>query len=159
MHPHFMYRHHFFVPYVWGPAWRPVGYFTPTVPPTTVVINIDNRQYSYNDGVFFAPRDNGFEVVPAPIGATVASLPSDRTRVMVGNTPYYYYGGVFYTQENNQFRVVPAPPGAIVTQLPEGTEEMEFDGITFLEFNGTFFQPITHNGQNAYVVVDTEPIE
>jgi hypothetical protein len=155
--PFFIYHPHPFVPFFWGPTWRPIGYVTPRLAPTAIVINVNHRPYHFNDGVFFSHNDRGYEVVAAPMGAVVRSLPAGNSRIMVGDNTFYYFGGVFYEMaNNNQFRVVPPPPGAIVTQLPEGATEMMFDGMTFLEFQGTFYQPIIHNGQNAFVVVESE---
>ena len=113
-------------------------------------------QYQYNDGVFYAPADGGYRVVPPPVNAQVPSLPSGYNTIQVADQTFYYFGGIFYMQTENGYVVTDAPPGAIVYNLPDGCEQVQADNITYLKYNGAYFQPIQYNGQNAYEVVDIE---
>ena len=74
----------------------------------------------------------------------------------IGNTLYYYYGGVFYIYSQNGYLVVRAPAGALVPNLPDGCEQIQANGIVYLKYYNTFFQPISYNGQNIYEVVEME---
>jgi hypothetical protein len=47
-------------------------------------------------------------------------------------------------------------PGAIVTNLPDGCTTVNANGVTCLQYNGDYYQPIEYNGQPAYEVVDVE---
>ncbi len=74
--------------------------------------------------------------------AVVPSLPPDATSQQLGDDTFYYYGGVFYVQVNNGYQVVRAPAGAIVYNLPDGATSVNADGITYLQYNGDYYQPI-----------------
>jgi hypothetical protein len=52
---------------------------------------------------------------------------------------------------------VHAPAGAIVYNLPDGATSVNADGVTYLQYNNDYYQPIQDsNGQAAYEVVDIE---
>ncbi len=75
----------------------------------------------------------------------------------VGEDTFYYYGGVFYIQVDNGYQVVRAPAGAVIYQLPDGATTENANGVTYLVYNGDYYQPIQdNNGQPAYEVVDIE---
>jgi hypothetical protein len=86
----------------------------------------------------------------------VPSLPPDNTPVTVGDDAYYYFGGVFYIAVQGGYQTVEAPAGAIVYNLPDGATTVTADNITYLQYNGAYFQPIQVDGQDAYEVVDVE---
>jgi len=113
-------------------------------------------QYRYYEGVYYAPVNNGFQVVPAPENAVVPSLPSGYAVINVGDADYYYYGGIFYILSQHGYLVVQAPAGAIVNTLPDGCEQVQAGNITYLKYNNAYFQPIQYNGQDAYEVVEME---
>jgi len=158
---HFYTYHHFYAfpyrPYSFGPAWHPLGFFLNVVAATATIIAINNIEYRYDAGVFYAPANNGYQVVAPPIGAIVPSLPPDNVPVQVdGDATYYYFGGTFYLPIANGYQVVRAPAGAIVYNLPNGCAQIQAGDITYLQYNGDYYQPIQFNGQPAYEVVDME---
>ena len=89
----------------------------------------------------------------APEGAEIKELPSGYTTTIAGNMKYYYHGGVFYMPTETGYKVVSAPIGAIVYKLPEGGEELDLQGNKLIKFNGAYYQPIMHDGEDAYEVV------
>ncbi len=42
------------------------------------MVNANNQQYHYDQGVYYVQVDNGYKPVPAPVGAKVTTLPVDR---------------------------------------------------------------------------------
>jgi len=123
---------------------------------TAIVIAINNQQYHYANGVYYAPASGGYTVVPAPVGATITILPSGYSTVPVSNVTYYYYGGDYYTQNSGSYVVVAPPVGAVVNNLPDGAQEATINGNKYMVYNNTYYQPVFANGQNAYEVVDME---
>ena len=57
--------------------WHPVGFFMAAMTTTAIVVSLNNRQYHYDQGVYYVPADNGYEAVSAPIGAKIPDLPDD----------------------------------------------------------------------------------
>ncbi len=151
------YYPHPFVSYSYGPRWHPIGFFLSALVGTAIAIDLENRSYRYADGVFYAPYNNGYQVVPAPPGAAVPSLPQGYQQVAVGGQSYYYFGGAFFVLNGNQYEVVQAPPGAVVYSLPQGAMPVQVDSYNYVQYNGTYYQPIQINGQDAYEVVEMEP--
>ena len=147
------YAYHPYHPYGWGPYWHPFGYFAGALAADAFLFSIANQQYYYDNGVYYEPSGSGYVVVPPPIGAVVSYLPAGYITVQVGDDIYYYYGGAFYISQGGSFRVVPAPVGAIVTEIPEGATDQVINGVDYLLFNNTYYQPISQNGQDAYEVV------
>ena len=124
---------------------------------SAVIVAYNDINYRYEAGVYYQPVDGGFRVIAPPIGATVPFLPGDAASVWVGDDRFYYYGGVFYVQGDGGYQVVRAPAGAIVYNLPDGCTTVNAAGITYLQYNGDLYQPITDNeGQPAYEVVEIE---
>ncbi len=156
---HYPYYYHPFVPYYWGPAWYPVGFFVATVATTAIIVTIANEEYHYDEGVYYQKSGDGYKVVPAPIGAEISDLPDGYTKLDVDGKTYYYYGGAYYVKSSSKYKVVAPPAGAVVTKLPEGAKETTVDGKKYVEYNGTFYQPISQNGQDAYVVTETKTEE
>ena len=123
---------------------------------TAIAIDVANRPYHYYNGVFYAPYNNGYQVVPAPPGAYVPSIPEGFQQLSVGGQAYYYFGGAFYVLNGNQYEVVQAPAGGVVYNLPQGAVVTQIDSYDYVVFNDTYYQPIQINGQNAYEVVEME---
>ena len=65
-------------------TWRPV-----------IVIH-NNVSYYYDDGTFYLPYKNNYQVVAPPIGARVAELPSNYEEIILDNTLYYRVENVYY---------------------------------------------------------------
>jgi len=151
------YYPHPFTAFRYGPTWHPLGFFLTALVGTAIVIDLENRSYHYSAGVFYAPYNNGYQVVPAPYGAYVPSIPQGYQQVSVGGQSYYYYGGAFFVLNGNNYEVVQAPSGAVVYNLPEGATQEQVDNYMYMQYNGTYYQPIQINGQNAYEVVELEP--
>ncbi len=150
------YYAHPYVAYSYGPRWHPIGFFLSALVGTAVIIDLENRSYRYDEGVFYAPYNNGYQVVPAPPGAYVPSLPEGYQQVAVGGQNYYYFGGAFFVLNGNQYEVVQAPAGAVVYNLPQGASPVQVDSYNYMQYNGTYYQPIQINGQDAYEVVEME---
>ena len=117
---------------------------------------INNQPYYYDDGIYYQPYNNGYQVVPAPISASVTGLPTGYSVVNVDDNTYYYYAGVFYTRTNSGYTVVDAPAGAVVYDLPEGATQLQAGDITYLQYNNTTYQPITIDGKDGYEVVQID---
>ena len=116
---------------------------------------IRGKYYYYDEGVYYEKSDKkeGYEVVQAPEGVEITTLPTGYTTTIAGNMKYYYHGGVFYVQTETGYKVAAAPIGAIVYKLPEGGEEVDLQGNKLIKYGGAYFQPILHDGQDAYEVV------
>ena len=151
-----LYYYHPYNPYVYGPAWRPVGFFIAALAFTTTVVAVENMHYRYDQGVYYQPVNGGWQVVPPPFGATVPYMPQGYEMLTVGDSRYYYYGGSFYYLTQYGYRVVEAPPGAIVSTLPAGCIPVQAGNVVYLRYNNSFFQPIQFNGHNVYEVVEIE---
>lgn len=156
--PIYTYHYHAYRPYHWGPTWHPLGFVAAALAATAVIVAVNNEQYHYDNGVYYAPASNGYQVVPAPIGAVVNTLPEGYATIPVsGGGSYFYYGGDYYVQTvANSYRVVDPPMGVVVTNLPDGAQETTVEGNRYMVYNGTYYQPVTENGQNGYEVVDVE---
>lgn len=150
------YYAHPYVAFSYGPRWHPVGFFLSALVGTAIIIDLENRSYRYDEGVFYAPYNNGYQVIPAPPGAYVPSLPEGYQQVAVGGQSYYYFGGAFFVLNGNQYEVVQAPAGAVVYNLPQGASPVQMDSYNYMQYNDTYYQPIQINGQNAYEVVEME---
>ena len=67
-------------------TWRPV-----------IVIH-RNVTYYYDDGTFYVPRKNDYEVVAPPIGARVAELPSNYEEIVLDGNVYFKVDNVYYKE-------------------------------------------------------------
>lgn len=150
------YYAHPFTAFYYGPRWHPIGFFLASMVSAAIIIDVANRPYHYADGVFYAPYNNGYQVVPAPPGAYVPSLPEGFQQLSVGGQDYYYFGGAFYILNGNQYEVVQAPAGGVVYNLPQGASQVQIDNYDYVVYNDTYYQPIQINGQDAYEVVEME---
>jgi hypothetical protein len=150
------YYPHPYTPFYYGPRWHPYGFFLPSLIGAAIAIDFENRHYYYDEGVFYEPFNNGYQVIPAPPGAYVPSLPAGFQQLMVGGETYFYFGGAFFVSNGGNYEVVQAPAGAVVYNLPEGATTEQVDNYSYLQFNGTYYQPIQVNGQDAYEVVELE---
>jgi len=152
------YYPHPFVTFSYGPRWHPVGFFLSALAGTAILIDLNNRSYRYSEGVFYEPYNNGYRVVPPPPGAYVPSIPLGYQQLSVGGQTYYYFGGAFYIFDGNNYQVAQAPAGAVVYNLPRGATQEVIDNFVYVQYNGIYYQPIQINGQDAYEVVQMEPV-
>lgn len=150
------YYPHPYTAFSYGPRWHPIGFFLSALVGTAIIIDLESRQYRYDEGVFYAPYNNGYQVVPAPPGAYVPSIPEGYQQLAVGGQTYYYFGGAFFVLNGNQYEVVQAPAGAVVYNLPQGASTVQVDDYDYVQYNGTYYQPVQVNGQDAYEVVEME---
>lgn len=147
------YYYHPYRPRIYGSFFHPVGYFRVSLGAAAISVLLNGSNYWYDQGVFYEPYNNGYQVISAPGGAYISQLPAGYTTVELAGNLYYYFAGTFYATSAQGFVVTDAPPGAIVYDLPEGCSEVQVDGMTYLEYNGTYFQPIMIDGRDAYEVV------
>ena len=125
-----------------------------TLAVTAIVVSAaDNKEYHYDQGVYYVPASGGYKVVPAPIGATVPQLPDHSVEVLVSGREYFYYGGAFYLASSGKYTVVEAPPGAVVSSLPDGTETVVLSGNTYFKYADTYYRAESQGGGVVYAVV------
>jgi hypothetical protein len=150
------YSYHPYRPRYYGSFFHPVGFFSLRLGPAAINIVLNSRNYWYDQGVYYEPYNNGYQVVSAPEGAYIRQLPFGYSTIELEGNTYYYFAGTFYATGPQGFYVTAAPPGAIVYDLPEGAEEFSAGDYQYLEYNNTIYQPITIDGRNAYEVVELD---
>lgn len=151
------YHYHPYRPFYWGPVWHPWGFFVATMATTAIIVSVNNAQYHYDQGVYYAPSNGGYVVVAAPVGATITTLPTNYETVTVNETTNnYYYGGTYYEKSAEGYTVVPPTAGCVVENLPEGGEEVKVGDQTYVKVGETYYSPIEKNGKNLYEVVDVQ---
>jgi len=124
---------------------------------TAIIVTIENQKYHYDQGVFYEPTNDGYEVVPAPVGATVEEIPDEAENVVINETNnYYYFGGDYYEKTDEGYTVVPPVAGTIVEHLPEGGEEVRIGEQTYVRFGEIYYQPVQVNGEDMYEVVEVK---
>jgi hypothetical protein len=145
--------HHFHVGFRPRPLfWHPVGFFVATMAVTAIIVSANNRQYHYDQGVYYVETDGGYKATSAPIGAKIPDLPDDTQSVVVGGVTYYYYMGVFYKQGSDGYAVIEAPSGAMVSYLPDGNTTKTISGVTYYVYDGVYYQAKMVDGGTAYMV-------
>lgn len=152
-HPYYF---HPYRPFYWGPVWHPWGFFVATLAVTAIVVSVENTQYHYDQGVWYAPSNGGYTAVPAPVGGTVNNIPSGAETVNTGTVNNYYYGGTYYEKDGSSYKVVPPTAGTLVDNLPEGGEEVTIGDVKYVKFGETYYQPVQVDGKSKYEVVLVE---
>jgi hypothetical protein len=147
------YSYHPYQPYYWGPRWHPLGFFLNGLAANAIRLSIGNRYYYYSDGCYYSPYNNGYAVVTPPVGAVVSYLPDGYETVLVGDDTYFYFAGDFYIDNGQGYQMVSAPIGAVVSQVPAGATEINVNGRYLLQYNNSYFEPFTQEGQDYYQVV------
>ena len=66
--------------------WHPVGFFIVALTTAAIVVSINNRQYHYDEGVYYEESSGGYKAVSAPIGAKIPELPDDTQTIVVGTS-------------------------------------------------------------------------
>ncbi|WP_143307562.1 DUF6515 family protein [Chitinophaga vietnamensis] len=91
-----------------------------------------------------------------PIGFYVSVLPYGYFTLGPAFGPMYYYQGTYYQPSNDErggYKVTDAPLNAEVPNLPDGAQEIQVNGNTYYDVNGTYYQEImTDNGRRYKVV-------
>lgn len=96
-----------------------------------------------------------------PIGFRVGVLPYGFLTFNTAWGPYYYSDGFFYqpyagsssSSSSEQYQVVDPPMGVVIPKLPNGSRQVEINGNTYYEKNGTLYQEVMQNNVRKYVVV------
>jgi hypothetical protein len=153
-HPYFYHPYH---PFFWGPVWHPWGFFIATLATTAIIVSVENKQYHYDQGVYYMAGNGGYTVVQAPVGAVITTLPANTQTVAVTETTNnYYYGGTFYEKSAKGYTVVPPTAGTVVENLPEGGEEVTIGDQKYVKVGETYYQPTQKDGKNVYEVAQVE---
>jgi hypothetical protein len=140
-------------------VWHPWGFFVTTLAATAIIVSVNNMNYYYDQGVYYAPSNGGYTVVTAPVGAVVTTVPSNAQPVVINQTTTtnnYYYGGTYYEKSAGGYTVIPPTAGSIVENLPEGAEEVRIGDVTYVKYGETYYQPIQYNGKDMYEVVEVK---
>jgi hypothetical protein len=145
------YGYHPYRPHDWGPTFSPFGAFVTSLAATAIILDIGGTPYAYDEGVWYAPDEGGYDVVTAPVGGVVAALPSDAELVA---PDVYYYGGAYYRRSGGRFHVITPWAGLVVSNLPPGGEEVAIGAQRYVRFGSTYYQPIFQNGRYGYEVVE-----
>ena len=138
-----------------------MGFFLATLAVTAVVVSIANKDYYYDQGVYYQKSTKsdgsvGYVVIQAPVGAKVPTLPPGNTPVTTaGGGTFYYDAGVFYAQDTDKqhYVVVQAPAGAVVPALPDGAKTDNVNGAVQYVYGGVHYEPVFVNGQTMYAVI------
>jgi len=147
------YRYHGYRGYGWGGGFRPVGVFVGALAVGATAVAVADMTYHYDQGVWYAPYGNGYNVVSAPIGATVETVPPETVQI---ENNYYYYGGTYYEKEGDEYKVVAPEAGTVVEHLPEGGEEVTVGDHKYVKFGETYYQPIQQDGKDMWEVVEVQ---
>ncbi len=88
------------------------GHTVRALPPHSRSIFWSGVNYSFWDGVWYAPGTRGYVVSRPPFGIVVSDLPVLRTLVVIGGIAYLYANGVYYRERSEGgYEVVQAPAG------------------------------------------------
>jgi len=155
-HAYHPYYYHPYRPYYWGPVWHPWGFFATTLAVTAIIVNVQSTPYHYDQGVWYAQYNGGYEAVPAPVGGIVNNIPNGAQTVYTGTVNNYYYGGTYYKKDGSAYRVVAPTAGTLVDSLPEGGEEVTIGDVKYIKFGETYYQPVQVDGKDKYEVVLVE---
>ena len=101
-----------------------LGYSVRTLPKKHYTSRFKNRDYFFNDGVWYTSYGTDFRVVIAPAGIRVARLPPSYSTVWHNRRAYYYANSTYYIWEPtyNSYVVVDQPE-SIQTSEPPLIEE------------------------------------
>ena len=126
---------------------------------TAIIVSLANRNYHYDQGVYYVKVDNGYKAVAAPIGANIPELPEDTQDVVVDSKTSYYYMGTFYKEDSGGgYTVIKAPVGGMVSYLPDGYTTQTSNGKTYYVYAGVYYQAKAVDSGTAYVVTKaTDP--
>jgi hypothetical protein len=147
------YAFHRYRPFYFGPRFFPFGTFVVTLGAGAAVVGSGDASYYYDEGVWYLPDNDGYDVVSAPVGATIVALPAGATAV---TDDVYYYGGVYYQRGSDGYTVVTPMAGTVVDNLPPGGEVVTLGDQTFVRFGDTYYQPISVDGQDKWEVVQIQ---
>ena len=101
-----------------------LGYSVRTLPKKHHTSRFKNRDYFFNDGIWYTSYGTDFRVVIAPAGIRIAKLPSRYSTIWHNRRAYYYANSTYYIWEPtyNSYVVVDQPE-SIQTREPPLVEE------------------------------------
>jgi len=79
--------------------------------------------YYYNNGIYYRPYNNHYEVVAPPLNARVKKLPPDAVVTIIDGQKYYHVGGTFYQEEmdaKNRLRYRVVGTGGVINTTGTG---------------------------------------
>lgn len=127
--------------YAGMPRW---GTSVTVLPQVHISLSFGANRYFYNNGVYYAPRNNAYVVVRPVRGIRITVLPVGYRTIVVGTRNYYYYYGTYYVKaaQTKDYVVVNAPTGAVVDGLPEGYEVKTVDGNEYYYLDGVYYAEV-----------------
>lgn len=151
--------------YRWDPYWGyewvpyPYGWYFSTLPYRCFPVYVGNVTYYYGQGTWFAPKDNGYEIVETPIAEdetlNVTELPYDCAAVVVNGKTYYVGEGTWFVATDNGYQVADAPTddATIIETLPEDNKKVEVSNQEFFTSDGKWYMAV----EGGYIQVE-EPV-
>ena len=132
------------------------GVVVKKIPASHSVIEISNKKYYYDGGVFYKAQKNDFVVCTAPIGARIRSLPQAHSIIVLKRRTYYYHYGTFYKKNIlfDAYEVVEPVMGVRVDALPPGGTLKMIDGVDYYIIDNTYYKSVVdENGVEMFEVV------
>lgn len=151
--------------YRWDPYWGyelvayPYGWYFSTLPYHCFPVYVGNVTYYYGQGTWFAPKDNGYEIVETPIAddetLNVPELPYECSAIVVNGKTYYVGEGTWFVATDNGYQVVDAPTegATIIEQLPEDNKKIEVANQDFFFADNKWYMPV----EGGYMLIE-EPV-
>ncbi len=151
--------------YRWDPYWGyewvpyPYGWYFTTLPYRCFPVYVGNVTYYYGQGTWFAPKNNGYEIVETPITEdevlTVAELPYECSSIVVNGKNYFVGEGSWFVATDNGYQVVDAPTegATIVEALPESNKKIEVANQDFYFADFKWYIPV----EGGFMMIE-EPV-
>lgn len=136
-----------------GAFYRRPGMSTSALPGDHETVLVQDREYYYYCGMFYARSPQGFHVVTSPVGALVSELPWGHLPVMFQGKEHFYYFGTFFTATEGGYSIIIPPEGIVVPYLPDGYDSLVLDGLRRYVFGEVRYQPVFRQGVLVYTVV------
>ena len=138
-----------------GAYFRKPGYSAAESPGGAVKsVEVGDRTFLYDQGIFWFQQGSKFIVVTAPVGAVVDRLPQGVTRVQTRPVPVWYFFGTFFGEKGGAFEVIKPAAGLTVFYLPDGYSSENVKGTGLYRFGEIRFKPVFLQGVLAYQVVE-----
>lgn len=121
------------------------------IPRKSESFELNEKEYHFYNGMYYALNGEVYENVEAPIGVEVKKLPEDYQRIIMSGRIYYYSTGVFYMPKGKKAFVTSyGPKGGQVSKLPEGTQKVKIDGREYYLYHNTVFKKGSSRTRNFY---------
>lgn len=121
---------------------------------------VGNVTYYYGQGTWFAPKDNGYEIVETPIAEdetlNVPELPYECSAVVVNGKTYYVGEGTWFIATDNGYQVVDVPTegATVVESIAEDSKKIEVGKTDFFFADSKWYIPV----EGGYMEIE-EPIK